>query len=419
MRAMVWTKRASWAVAGALALALCLGAARMNHGADAARAGSTAYSFTFTISRAALPRLFYQTVSYVAHLGAGASQASATVGGVPAQSVSFDPGTGDFVFSSDRAGPAVVTFVPGAAPGRVSAEKAALLGNKKWAWSHGMDDNVYLQAQIDAISAKGWRASLFVIGEKVSPTRQEPGWIIDQPGLVALANQGWNVGDHTRDHACYGSTTDAQNILDGYAVVQRVLAASAHPEHTQISFAAPCFDTGYDAPFNSVRAGTTTLLVNETGGNPLMRVDGPGYASGDRSASAVSGASTQIGRDTSLDSDTSATDVLAWMAANAGPDRHFWLNTMTHGNNEARLKVLLDAAYSRYGPGGSDEIWMAPEDEIYSYLVVRDATSLAGAAAESSVLVPVASSAPAAPRAARPRRGAVRLRSIFRIEALL
>jgi hypothetical protein len=182
---------------------------------------------------------------------------------------------------------------------------------------------------------------------------------------------------------------NAKNILDGYAVVQRVVAASAHPEHTQISFAAPCFDSNYDAPFAAVHNGPTTLLMNETGGSALMNVDGADYTSGDRTATAMSGAVTSIGRDTSIEGDTSATSVFAWMAANAGPARHFWFNTLTHGDQEQRLIPVLNAAYASYGPEGTNELWMAPEDEIFSYLLVRDATRIAGGTLQSGgVLVP-------------------------------
>lgn len=382
---------ARWAMAVAVLLALFLGTKDIRRGAIAAHAADPIYTFSFTISRGPLPTLYYKHISYIVHLGAGATIATATVAGVPAESATLDSSSGDFVFTSAQVGAAVVTFASSGAPNNIVVQKAALLGNKKWAWSHGMDDNVFLQRQIDAITAKGWRASLFVIGQEVSPTRQEPDWIIDQPGLVALLNQGWNIGDHTWDHSCYNSDTNAKNILDGYAVVQQVVAASARPNHTPISFAAPCFDTNYNAPFAAVRNGTTSLLVNETGGSALMNVDGADYTSSGRTATAMSGALTMIGRDTSIESDTSATTVLAWMAANATVTRHFWFNTLTHGNHESRLSTVLNAAYTRYGPGGTDELWMAPEDEIYSYLLVRDATRIDGGTLQSGgVLAPTA-----------------------------
>ncbi|NTU86382.1 MAG: hypothetical protein HGA45_44805, partial [Chloroflexales bacterium] len=49
-----------------------------------------------------------------------------------------------------------------------------------------------------------------------------------------------------------------------------------------------------------------------------------------------------------------------------------------HGGQEDNLTLVLNKAYSAYGPGGTNELWMAPSDEIYSYLLVRDNTDLAG-----------------------------------------
>ena len=95
-----------------------------------------------------------------------------------------------------------------------------------------------------------------------------------------------------------------------------------------------------------MRNGPTSLLLNETGGSPLMNVDGADYSSGGRTATAMNGAITTIGRDTSIGSDTSATTVLARMAANASATRHFWFNSLTHGNHEARLRTVLNAAYT-------------------------------------------------------------------------
>ncbi|MEI7772256.1 MAG: hypothetical protein WCI67_19860, partial [Chloroflexales bacterium] len=82
---------------------------------------------------------------------------------------------------------------------------------------------------------------------------------------------------------------------------------------------------------------------------------------------------TEIGRDSDVEGAPEKVNaVLDWMAANKAADRHFWLNTLSHGDREADLGQILDHAYTTYGPGGSDEIWVAPSDEIYSYLLTRD-----------------------------------------------
>ncbi|NNJ09204.1 polysaccharide deacetylase family protein [Chloroflexales bacterium ZM16-3] len=338
---------------------------------------STAYTYTFSIKQTALPALFYTDLSYIVHLGT-VSSPSARVNGVAALSSSYDSATGDFIFTSDQIGTAEITFSAASAPTGITVNKASLKGNKAWAWSHGMDDNVNLQKQIDQINAKGWRATLFMIGNIVSETREEPGWIIDQPGLLELINQGWAVGDHTWSHACYGGQTSAE-ITDGLAVVEQAVAASSHPDHVVLAFAAPCFDAAYDAPFDALRDGATTLLFNESQGNPLMNVDGTDYTSGAQTAIAMDSTIDKIGRDTGIEASSSgAIATFNWMSANASANRHFWFNTLSHGNQESNLGKVLNNAYATYGPGGTDELWMAPSDEIYSYLVVRDRTTISG-----------------------------------------
>ena len=335
-----------------------------------------AYSYTFSVSRSTLPALFYKDMTYVVHLGT-IQNPLATINGSPIAASTYNPTTGNLVFSSSQTGQVVISFTSDQSPASITAGKASLKDNRAWAWSHGMDDNVNLQNQIDLITAKGWRATLFMIGKDVSPTRQEPGWIIDQPGLVTLINQGWNIGDHTWSHACYSDQTAAE-VTDGLAVVQQAVNASTHPDHVVISFAAPCFDATYDGIFRSLRNGPTTLLVDELGsGSPsLMNIDGADYIAGGTTATGFTSADFTIGRDTTIEADTTATQVFDWMSANAGTGQHFWFNTLTHGSHESTLGPVLDYAYTHYGPGGTNEIWMAPEDEIYSYLLVRDSTTI-------------------------------------------
>lgn len=333
------------------------------------------YTYTFTIDRSAAPQLFYNQLTYVVHLG-DISDATVLVDGEQLQA-SYDPRGGELRFSTERAG-SVVIHVTGAKPGAVSVRKAALKDDKALAWSHGMDDNVNLQAQIELITAKGWRGSLMLIGEKIDDTRDEE-WIVDKPALVRLRNAGWSLGTHSWDHNCdsdSGDDTLRQTIIDGYNRLMEVVASSDDPSYQVLTLAAPCVISAYTPIFDRlVDEGSTTLRLNETQGEPLMNVDGEEFTDGEVTAAAMSGADREIGRDMSIGIDPSETiATLDWMAANAAADRHFWFNTLSHGNREDDLGLVLDHAYANYGPGGSDTLWMAPSDEIYSYLLIRDAT---------------------------------------------
>lgn len=60
------------------------------------------------------------------------------------------------------------------------------------------------------------------------------------------------------------------------------------------------------------------------------------------------------------------------MSTNSTSTRNFWLNTYLHGQKEDNLTTVANYAYTNYGAGGTNELWMAPSDQVYSYMMVRD-----------------------------------------------
>lgn len=335
------------------------------------------YTYTFHIDRSATPKLSYNELSYVVHLGA-ASNVSVLIKDKAVES-SYDSASGNVVFSTTLSGSVAVRFASASTPAEISVSKASLKDNKAWAWSHGMDDNVNLQGQVDAISEKGWRGSLMLIAKDIDDDRDE-GWIFDKPALRKLRNQGWSLADHSWNHNC-NEGDSAENlrktITDGYDKLMEIVETSDDPSYQVLTFAAPCFISAYDPIFKDlVESGDTTLRFNESQGNPLMNVDGTDYTADEVTASAMSASNQKIGRNADVDVDEDkAIATLDWMAAHKGEGRHFWFNTLSHGSEtDGKLVSMLDHAYSQYGPGGTNELWMAPSDEIYSYLLVRDST---------------------------------------------
>lgn len=343
------------------------------------------YSYSFDIDRSSVPTLYYNDLSLKVHLGT-VSSVSVTLEGQLAP-FTYDNVGGDVYFTTPNSGHVQIKFKNPTKTSGFTVSKLALKDNKKFAWSHGLDDNTFLKAQIDLIKAKGWRASLFLIGQSIDDTRDED-WIVDKPEIVRLLADGWNMGNHTWGHDCYVQNipTDEEirtTILQGFNRVQGIIDSSLVPNHRQIAFAAPCFESVYNSYINAMRsAQETTVLYNESAGASLMIVnpDASSYSASSKTAEPVSGQTTLIGRDTVIESaPTSANAILDWMNTNAASNRHFWYNTLTHGNQETNLAVVLNYAYSNYGPGGSGVMWMAPSDEIYSYLLVRDNAQIANA----------------------------------------
>ena len=82
-----------------------------------------------------------------------------------------------------------------------------------------------------------------------------------------------------------------------------------------------------------------------------------------------------IGRDLSIESDLNgAKATIDWMAANATNGKVFWMNMFQHGSDGVSLRNLLTHMQSNYG----DDVLVAPSDEVYSYLLVRDLTVING-----------------------------------------
>jgi hypothetical protein len=339
------------------------------------------YTYKFNIDRSQTPNLYYRDMSFLVHLGI-ASDVSVSVNGSSVVS-GYSDDTGNLVFTTPESGEVVITLYNPSDTSVFSAQKSSLKGNKAWAWSHGMDDNVNLLAQVNALSAKGWRASFMLIGEDIDDFRQED-WIVDKPILRTLLDRGWSLSNHTWDHACsnapnFGDQTYMnETILNGYNKLMEIVNTSNTPSYQILSFASPCFSSGYDAFINPIiGSGTTTMKFTEAQGNPLMNVDGAGYSSNGVSAVGVSSLTSKIGREASVEYDVPGIlSTFSWMSQNSSASRHFWFNTLTHGNNEAGLIPILDTAYNTYGPDGTDELWMAPSDEVFSYLLVRDNTTI-------------------------------------------
>lgn len=274
---------------------------------------------------------------------------------------------------------------------------------KSWAWSHGMDDNVNLVPQIEAFKAKGWRATLFLISDIIYEERLE-GWIEDVPDIHQHMAAGWSIGNHGWHSECVSEDPEVleNDVLLGYNRLMEIVASSSVPSYKVISFAAPCFRSQYTPIIAAHKAnGTTDVQFNESGSNYeglLLTDDLSGaladYNNGAYGADALTYDSL-ISRNTSIQ--TNIADVMArmdWASANSNADRHIWFNSLTHGNNETNMIVALDHAYDNYGPGGTDELWMAPSDEIYSYLLVRDNTVATITLLESEVETPPVEATP-------------------------
>lgn len=265
--------------------------------------------------------------------------------------------------------------------------KSSLLDNKGFAWSHGLDDNVGLKEQVSLLEGFGWKGTFFLIAESISDTRDEP-WVVDRAYLEQKLALGWSFGNQTWDHECTPPFTQTM-ITRADDRLKEIVSTSDRSDYILTSFAAPCFAPEYHDVLLSLRdSGTTGLQYNESGNIGPLWIDTDASTEILDSETQIPNAypfdfDIAVGRSTNLSANDAGADIdtIDWIAErHAETGEHFWFNTLTHGDDdptddfgdEAALRQFATHVYNTYGPNGNDQIWVAPSDQIYSYLLVRE-----------------------------------------------
>jgi peptidoglycan/xylan/chitin deacetylase (PgdA/CDA1 family) len=337
-----------------------------------------ANTLRYAITRPATPVLTYRDLTLKVNVG-GASGASVTVDGLPVASVIDASGAVRFTTAGDSVS-ICLTGGNAAAAGYGSVTKAVLKNDKKWAWSHGFDDNVNFKIHaLDALRSRGWAGTVFVIGNAVMLGRNE-NWVIDDADIRTLASQGWGIGNHTWSHQTVagagGASAVKADILKDYDLL-RSIVDGARPGYRMIAFAAPMFDSDYQAVIDDIRKNDPAhqIQFNESGNDYMPQID-PGQF--DPTAT--------LGRDMGIEGAGSGNasydniPIVNQIHAQADATHHYWYNTLIHGCDSQYPNTgffyFVQYVYSNYGPGGTDEVWVAPSDQVYSYLVTRDGSAV-------------------------------------------
>ena len=353
--------------------------------ADAApttfKGGEYAYRLIYTVNSSAAPDLTHNEVSIKIKVGSFFN-AEVLADSVPISTYRYDSASQSLIVTTTGANLDISVNLLGPPPADFAdVEVAQLKDNKKWAWSHGFDDNTFLANGMALFESYGWRGTLFLIGSIIDDTRDQD-WIVDAPAIRRAVSSGWGVGSHSWETSCtdYNQAAISQSMdrLEG------IIDTSSNPDYKVISFAAPCFVADYHPVILAMRdGGSYDVHFNESGADYLLQVDSgtaADYSAAGQTAKAFD-YDLAIGRDPSIsyntgDPNDGITEV-DWMAAHASDSRHFWYNTLAHGNGEAHISPLLAHVYNNYGSNGTDEAWVAPSDQIYSYLLRRDNTTVA------------------------------------------
>ncbi|MEM7799014.1 MAG: hypothetical protein AAF633_07495, partial [Chloroflexota bacterium] len=186
-------------------------------------------------------------------------------------------------------------------------------------------------------------------------------------------NDGWSLGSHGSDNSCQ----DYQNgpIIDSFERLEEIVADSNRSDYYVTSFSAPCFISDYHPVILDLRDGNDVdVLFNESGNDYLLNFDNAEYQKIGNYGLVPFTFDGQIGRGQSINSgdvgETIATfDLISNHYKTSG--ERIWFNTLSHDGLVNVIDQSLSYLHSTYGPGGSDEVWVAPSDEIYSYQVIR------------------------------------------------
>jgi hypothetical protein len=344
-------------------------------------AGRADVELIYEIDRSRLPALSYWALTLRVYVGEVDAVAVAAAGETAHW---YDADSGWVTVTTEADEVALVLTGTTETEGLGQVEKAALKDGKAWAWSHSMDDNGNLHAAIDMMRQYGWRGTLYLISDWIAPD-DTGGYLLNEDDLRLTLEEGWALGNHTRDHQCDPAKIDRRTVTDGEARLRAIVDSSDRPDYRLISFASPCMEWSYDPLLREMMAeGLTEALFNEAdkrddGYQNQYRivVDAEGDVEEDWRTVRFDPA-LPVGRNFDFESGEEGKGPemvkrdLDEIAALAKTGVHFWYNTASHGNGEERLLEVGNHIYTNYGPGGTDEVWVAPAEEIYSYLLVRE-----------------------------------------------
>ena len=332
-------------------------------------------SCNISIDRGAVPDLYFNNLTLLVQVN-DASDFTVISNG---KSIPYTQVGPNLIITTDANSLSVV-LTPGTNLANLcDVEKAALLEDKKWVWSHGFDDNVNLLAAIQEFREKSWPATIFAIAKDFDQTREQD-WITDEPYFNReLLPERWALGNHSWNHERFDTSSPTidnyrADILDAQVRFNEGIARSSIPDFKIIVFASPNFSGGYDQPFEEATQ-TTDLKLLETGNDYMLVVTGDTtYApEGSSIAAQPLAGRNKIGRDISVEiNPADVVNRIDWMAANATEFRRFWYNTLSHGEREINLKIVLEHVWNNYGPNGTNEAWVASSTEVYSYVLTRD-----------------------------------------------
>jgi hypothetical protein len=346
----------------------------------------TVLTLDFTIDRSAVPRLYFNDLTLLVD-ALGAKSVEVVVDGTEIPSV---PSGANVMFSTSGDSVQVRLLDPTRAADAGKFTAPILKNDKQWAYSIGFDDNRTLREIMNGVEQVGYRGTLFLICSAIPVTGTvDESWTETDGAVIKRLEAGWSIGNHTWNHDTTQLTDAGVQILGPaedsarkcQVMLEGLVAKSTRSDYIITGLAAPMFDPGWLDAVKAMRdAHDTTLLFDESGGCC------PGGA-----PMVIKGQFTQwvdlqfefdnvVTRSTRVEESVAvSTAEIDKEVATVTPTHMLWINSLSHGGmtpdggaqDASKVVGLLQYIHDKYGPGGSDTVWIAPSDEIYAYLEVQ------------------------------------------------
>ncbi len=260
--------------------------------------------------------------------------------------------------------------------------KADLKDNYLWAYSHGFDDNYFLEEETGVFLSRNIPAGFNIVTDWITDPVDAFGGDFQYWEFKRLVDAGWDINNHTVDHeagcgAGYDRADRKADVLRAQNQLRDLLAGTTRPDYKVLGFTIPCgfADQIRDYPgvINEIRNnGEDTILYTDGVFNLPIHMDvSPPYD-----------IETVVIRDGRIDGSgantpfiTGQLDQISTLAGEQG--KPLWYTTFSHGDhlfgdNTQVLAESLDYLIGTYGTGGTNEVWIAPTSTVISYLQVRD-----------------------------------------------
>lgn len=192
--------------------------------------------------------------------------------------------------------------------------------------------------------------------------------------LIDMYNAGWDVLNHSYSHET-AETTDHFFQIDEN---QKIVYEKTGINMTQFVIPGGWIWEPYIAEAHAYRLNAVYAYKSEFTGSP----------SGIQTDASQSWEDMNIYRDYKYDdkyNQANIADKIDLIAAAATSDNHIWYNDFTHrvlfGEKAGSLQFETFEYYMQhladhYGKSGSDEMWMAPLQQVWEYLYIRDHTTI-------------------------------------------